>query len=302
MKTTDRGRRDGLLLIDKPSGPTSHGVVARVRRVLGLRRVGHAGTLDPLATGLLPLVLGRATRLVRFLPRGPKVYEGTLLLGRTTITDDVTGALIREHDGRLPAPDEVLRRAHELEGSGLQLPPAISARKVAGRRLYRVNRNGVRISAAPSIVEVAHFDLVPDEAPGVYRFSVEVSAGTYVRSLVRDLGAALDCGGVLASLRRTAIGPLRLDAAFPLDAEQLPDEEELARWVLPLERMRLVPPVVRLANETDLERFRRGALLARPGGSADGVCQVLAPDGRLLGIAECGASGLHPRVVLPADS
>ena len=292
---------DGLLLVDKPSGPTSHDIVARVRRASGVRRVGHAGTLDPMASGLLPLVIGRATRLVRFLPDAPKTYRGQLRLGRSTTTDDETGDLVAQHEGALPTPEQVLAAARGLEGRQAQVPPAFSARRVAGRRLYELARKGVAVEASPTEVEVHRFELTPTDRPDVYAFTAEVSAGTYIRALARDLGRALGCGGTLTALVRTLIGPLRL-----VDARPWPDEGPDRGWLLealvPLERMPLTPPPVRLAGADEARRFKSGGP-ARLGGGDTGparVVRVLGPDGMLLGIGELRNDMLHPRVVLPA--
>ena len=149
----------GLLLVDKPEGPTSHDIVAWVRRASGQRRVGHAGTLDPMASGLLPLVLGAATRLVRFLPSEPKVYRGRFELGWTSHTDDVTGRPLARHDGPLPDADAVIRASGELEGERPQIPPSVSARKVGGVRMYRLARRGVAVEAPASTVVVAGFEI-----------------------------------------------------------------------------------------------------------------------------------------------
>ncbi|GAG07552.1 unnamed protein product, partial [marine sediment metagenome] len=187
---------DGLLLIDKANGPTSHDVVQSVRRLTGQRRVGHAGTLDPLATGLLPVLLGRATRLARFLPHSPKHYDGLLRLGLTSVTDDITGEALTRHTGTLPDPATVIAAAERLEGSYPQIPPTVSARKVGGKRLYRLAREGIRAEVAPRQVDVSRFEVAPiEDDPAQYEFSAEVSGGTYVRALIRDLGAALGCGG-----------------------------------------------------------------------------------------------------------
>ena len=167
--------RDGLLLVDKPTGPTSHDIVHRVRRASGVRRVGHAGTLDPLASGLLPLVLGRATRLVRFLPHSPKTYTGRLQLGRTTNTDDVTGEILSDHEGALPGAEQVLAAARKLEGRQFQIPPAFSARRVEGRRLYELARKGQAVEARPTEIVVTRFTLSPTDSPETYEFTAEVS-------------------------------------------------------------------------------------------------------------------------------
>jgi tRNA pseudouridine55 synthase len=291
---------EGLLLICKPSGPTSHDVVAAVRRTTGLRRVGHAGTLDPLASGLLPLVLGRATRLVRFLPASPKCYEGCFKLGLSTSTDDVEGEVLERHDGPLPAPERVLEAAEAFVGVSLQRPPRVSARKVGGQRLYKLARRGVKVEAPPRQVEITRFELLPGPDPATWRFVAEVSSGTYVRSIVRDLGAALGCGGTLAELRRTAIGPLGLETALVPPSLDALDPAELQRALIPLDRMPLQLPSVRLDAAEATGGFLSG--VAIPDGSAgspeSGFCRVLDPDGRLLGVGERGDGRIRPRVVL----
>ncbi len=170
---------NGLLLLDKPEGPTSHDIVYRVRRATGQRRIGHGGTLDPMATGLLPLVLGRATRLVQYLPHSPKVYRGNIRLGLTTTTDDITGETLTSTDGPLPGPDAVIDAAGALTGRLDQRAPSVSAKQVGGRRLYRLAREGKTVEAPTSVVEVERFELAPTDRPEIYAFEAEVSAGTY---------------------------------------------------------------------------------------------------------------------------
>ena len=288
---------EGLLLVDKPEGPTSHDVVATVRRILRQRRTGHAGTLDPMATGLLPLVLGRATRLVRFLPHSPKRYEGELLLGWTSSTDDRTGELTRG-SGPLPAAPDVLRAAEALVGESLQVPPAVSARRVGGERLYRLARRGETVEAPPSPIRVDRFDLQPADEPARYRFVAEVSIGTYVRGLVRDLGNDLGCGAVLHRLRRTRIGPMDLAGAVPVDPAGEVDATALAAAVIPLDSMPLSPPVTRV-DDADAGRFRSGQAIPGAPGDDDGLCRVVDRSGRLLGVAEVRDGRLQPRTVLP---
>jgi len=291
---------EGLLLIDKPSGPTSHDVVDRVRKATGQRRVGHAGTLDPLASGLLPLVLGRATRLVRFLPRSPKCYEGSLRLGLSTTTDDITGEVREKHVGSLPDSERVLVQAASLVGEQLQVPPAVSARKVGGRRLYRLARAGVRVEAAPSRVHVFAFEVESTAEAATYIFRARVSGGTYIRAMVRDLGAALGCGGVLLSLRRTAIGPMAPPPGLRLDPKAPPEAGLLKQHLLPLEAMPLEPPAVRLSSPADAQRFAAGVALPTSSGAAEeGYRRVIDPEGRLLGVAQSSGGLLQPRVVLP---
>ena len=289
---------EGLLLVDKPAGLTSHDVVDRVRRGCNLRRVGHAGTLDPMATGLLPLVLGRATRLVRFLPHAPKDYMGRLRLGCTTNTDDRTGKVLTRYRGPLPQPDTVVAAARRLEGKHAQVPPDVSARHIEGRRLYELAREGAKIEAPAAEVQVGRFELEPTPDPEIYEFTAEVSAGTYIRALARDLGRSLGCGGVLESLTRTRIGPMRLT-----DARKLPDDGPDRSWVLaariPLEQMPLALSCVQLSDPDQVRRFAMGQALRVVGESGvEGQVRVLAPSGALLGIADGRNEALYPRVVL----
>jgi tRNA pseudouridine55 synthase len=303
----------GLLLVDKPAGPTSHDVVARVRRVTGQRRVGHAGTLDPAASGLLPLVLGAATRLVRFLPSSPKVYIGTLLLGARSDTDDAAGTIVERWDGPLPAPHAVIAAAAELVGRSRQLTPAVSARKVEGQRLYRLARRGVAVAAPEVPIEVHRFELrpAPDAAAddGRYAFLAEVSAGTYIRGLARDLGLRLGCGGLLESLRRVRVGPLDVEEALTLEprghateggAAGSGERERLLGRLIPPESMPLSPPRAELADAAAARAFVHGNAVPCPG--PDGTCRTIGPDGRLLGVAERSAGLLRPRVVLTREA
>jgi len=290
---------DGLLLIDKPSGPTSHDVVARVRAATGIRRVGHTGTLDPPATGLLAIVLGRATRLARFLPAEPKHYAGEVELGVTTSTDDLQGEVLARHAGPPPDSDDVLRAAGSLTGDRLQVPPAVSARQVAGQRLYRLARRGTPIEAPASRVHVERFELEPTPSPLRWRFVAVVSSGTYVRALVRDLGRSLGGGAAVAALRRTAIGPLRVEDAIVLPARSEEIRDLAASHVVPLREIPLAVPSVRLADVEALCRFASGRAVSWPdGGGEEGLVAVFDATGELAGIGETLGSVLHPRVVL----
>ncbi|MBD3867081.1 MAG: tRNA pseudouridine(55) synthase TruB [Acidobacteria bacterium] len=292
---------EGLLLVDKCAGVTSHDVVAQVRRLTGQRKTGHAGTLDPFATGLLPMMLGRGTRLIRFLPSSPKVYQGTLQLGRTTSSDDVTGETLTEHGGRLPDGDGVLQAAGKLTGLIRQVPPAVSARKVDGERMYRRARRGETVEAPATEVEIFEFSLSPTDSPAIWSFTAQVSPGTYIRALARDLGAALECGGVLASLKRTAIGPFRVEDAVPLPEwarpEQVPD---LAEHVTSLDHLPLDLPSLQIENQRDAGLFLSGGRLDLGNRAGTGPqFRVTGPDGTLLGVGEDNGGVLQPRVVLP---
>ncbi len=203
--------------MDKPTGRTSHDVVALARRTLGLRAVGHTGTLDPFATGLLVLLTGRATRLARFVERQPKTYLATARLGWSTSTDDRTGQPLGAPAAAMPEPEEVAAALGALMGRQWQRPPAFSAKKVAGERSYRRARRGEAVELAPVEVEVYRVELLSWSAPDLV-FRTVVSPGTYVRALARDLGERLGTGAHLTALRREAIGSLAVADALPLEA------------------------------------------------------------------------------------
>ena len=206
----------GVLLVDKEPGWTSHDVVARARRLTGQRRIGHTGALDPMATGLLVLCLGRATRLVEYMMAGEKAYEGEIALGRETETDDAEGRVTAEREppeGALDLDAIAARFAGEI----MQTPPAYSAVKVEGRRAYAVAREGERPDLKPRPVRVSALRL-ERAARDRLRVAVRCGPGMYVRSLARDIGHAIGCGAHLASLRRTGSGPFRVEQAVPVEA------------------------------------------------------------------------------------
>jgi tRNA pseudouridine55 synthase len=208
----------GLVVVDKEAGWTSHDVVARCRRLFGQRRVGHAGTLDPDATGILLVGLGRVTRTLRFLTALGKQYEAEIVLGTATSTLDASGDVVGTWDMSGVSLDDVRRGAASLTGSIEQVPPMVSAVKVGGRRLHELARAGIAIERAPRPVTVDRFDVVgPGGSPGVFRIVVECSSGTYVRTLAADLGTALEGGAHLRALRRTKVGSFGLDEAHRLD-------------------------------------------------------------------------------------
>lgn len=221
----------GLLVLDKPSGLTSHDVVARVRRVLGTRRVGHAGTLDPMATGVLVLGVNRATRLLGHLTGLDKRYAATVRLGASTTTDDAEGEPLAEVSAAGVSEDAARSAAARLVGDLQQVPSAVSAVKVDGRRAYRRVRAGeqVELAARPVTVHALVVHEVRRSTPDTLDVDIDVhcSSGTYVRALARDLGEALGVGGHLVALRRTAVGPVGLDEAVPLAALEEAGESAL---------------------------------------------------------------------------
>lgn len=219
--------RDGLVIVDKPSGLTSHDVVARLRRLAGTRKVGHAGTLDPMATGVLVAGIGRATRLLHHLVLTDKAYTATIRLGRRTVTDDVEGEVLESCPAGHLSDTAVRAAMAQLTGVLDQVPSAVSAVKVAGRRAYARVRGGEQVSLPARSVTVTRFDAVDLRPAGDcldVQVVVECSSGTYVRALARDLGAALGVGGHLTGLRRTRVGPFGLAEARTLDElAALPD-------------------------------------------------------------------------------
>lgn len=223
--------KNGLLLIDKQPGCTSHDVVQQVRRRLGQRKIGHCGTLDPSATGLLVLTLGRATRLTRFLINAPKVYGGTIRFGITTDTYDAAGKVTAEApiDGIEPAPVEAAMRA--FEGEIDQAAPPYSAKKVKGVKYYELARRGEPVPEAKKRIKIFEFAPVGELRDGRISFTLGCSSGTYVRSLAHDLGHQLGCGAHLESLRRERVGPF--DVADAVDLEELANRIEGERGLAP---------------------------------------------------------------------
>jgi tRNA pseudouridine55 synthase len=206
---------DGLVAVDKPAGCTSHDVVGRCRRIFGQRRVGHGGTLDPDATGVLLVGLGRATRLLRFLAPLPKSYEAEVVLGAATTTLDDSGDVVATYDMSGVGLEDVRAAAAGFVGEIEQIPPMVSAVSVGGRRLHELARAGIEVERAARPVTVHRFDVAAGSEPGAFRIEVDCSSGTYVRSLAADLGTALGGGAHLRRLRRTAVGPFT--APTPLD-------------------------------------------------------------------------------------
>jgi tRNA pseudouridine55 synthase len=217
VSSSDAGQVTGLVVVDKEAGWTSHDVVARCRRIFGQRRVGHAGTLDPDATGVLLVGLGRATRLMRFLTALPKTYQGEVVLGTSTSTLDASGEVTGTWDMSEVSLADVRSAAEALTGPIDQVPPMVSAVKVDGRRLHALAREGIEVERKARPVVVHRFEVAPGLTPGVFRIEVECSSGTYIRVLAADLGAALGGGAHLRNLRRTRIGSFTVEDARPVD-------------------------------------------------------------------------------------
>src|SRR5687767_2147228 len=236
---------DGVLVIDKPQGLTSHDVVAAARRLLGERRVGHTGTLDPLATGVLPLVLGRATRLARFLSASDKDYDATIRFGLTTDSYDITGSETSRSDAS-PSRGAVERALESLRGEYLQMPPAYSAKKVDGRRAYELTRRDEAVALAPAPVRVARADLL--ELTGAQaRVAITCSAGFYVRAFAHTLGELVGTGACLETLRRTRSGEFGLEGAVALSALEV--GPRVATALVPIERLLQAFPAVNVTDQ-----------------------------------------------------
>ena len=219
---------DGILLVDKPEGKTSHDVVWKVRKLFGTKKVGHTGTLDPMATGVLVVLLGRAAKACEYVSHDEKVYEATLRLGLTTDTEDVTGAVLTTSD-RLPSPDEVEAILPDFRGEILQVPPMYSALKINGRKLCDIARAGETVEREARPVTVKSLVCEPTADASDYHMTTRVSGGTYIRTLCADIGAALGCGGVMATLRRTEAGGFPIQDCVTLDQlEEMEMDERLA--------------------------------------------------------------------------
>jgi tRNA pseudouridine55 synthase len=295
---------DGVLVVDKPEGPTSHDVVTWCRRRLGIRAVGHAGTLDPMATGVLVLVLGRATRLAQFLSGQPKSYDATIRLGLRTDTWDRTGTPASPpYEGPWPDPSVIVSTLSSFVGARPQMPPPFSAKKIEGERAHRLARRGEAVRVEPAMV-VLHSCDVGVVDPPLVGISLQSSAGYYVRSLAQELGDALGCGACLERLRRTASGTFTLaEAAGLAFLDEHPDAAEA--HLVPLERLLPGLPAVWL-DEDDARRAAHGNEVTvrspdtSPGLAGAAFVRLFAPGGSLLAIARpTGRPGvLHPAVVL----
>ena len=283
----------GLVVVDKEAGWTSHDVVARVRRVFGQRRAGHAGTLDPDATGVLLVGLGRMTRLLRFLTALDKEYTAEIVLGTATSTLDASGDVVGEWEMSAVEPAEVRAAATGLTGRIEQVPPMVSAVKVGGRRLYALARQGVEVERRPRPVTVHRFDVQPTGDPVVYRATVVCSSGTYVRVLAADLGTALGGGAHLRALRRTRIGSFGEADAHPV--AKLGPEVLLspAEGLRDLDRVTVdVDTAAQVARGLPVDRVPLGA-------TGGGPWALLDKGGRLLGVYEATSTDrLQPAVVL----
>ena len=269
---------NGIVIIDKPQGWTSQDVTARLRRVFNTRRIGHGGTLDPLATGVLPVFVDRATRGVEFFEHAEKTYETVLQLGITTDTEDITGTVLTECEATVTASqlEEVLQK---FRGDILQVPPMYSALKVHGQKLYELARKGKEVERQPRPVTIHELTLLGMDAGGI-RLRVRCSKGTYIRTLCKDIGEALGCGGCMKELRRVAAGDYTIADAVPLQV--LLDSAHPEQYLRSLDSMFTQYPAVTL-TENQEKRCRNGVAFTM--NLPEGKYRVYAGNGEFLALS-----------------
>ena len=269
---------NGIVIIDKPQGWTSQDVTARLRRVFNTRRIGHGGTLDPMATGVLPVFVGRATRGVEFFEHAEKVYETVLKPGITTDTEDITGTVLTEQNAFVTASQlgEVLA---QFRGEIMQVPPMYSALKVDGQKLYDLARKGREVERQPRPITIHELTLLGMEAEGI-RLRVHCSKGTYIRTLCKDIGEALGCGGCMAALRRISAGEYTQAEAVPL--MELLETEHPEQYLRPVDSMFRNYPMVELTPRQEI-RCRNGNSFSVQ--MDDGTYRAYGPNGEFLMLA-----------------
>lgn len=291
----DRPEPTGVLLVDKPEGPTSHDVIQGARRALRTRRIGHTGTLDPFASGLLLLCIGPATRLAEYLTPLAKTYRAGMRLGESTDTDDLTGQVLqRSNAWRELSATQVERALDGQVGTIQQIPPLYSAKKIGGERMYAAARRGEQPERSPVPVTIYRLEVLDVRLPDV-SFEVECSSGTYIRAIARDVGLELGAGAHLRSLRRTRIGDFELETAVP--ADQLNEVQASMRALLsPLEALRHLPRA-QLDPDAAVAVAHGKAVPASAGLPEAAVVALCSPDDRLLAVAEHAGGVLRPRKV-----
>jgi tRNA pseudouridine55 synthase len=282
----------GVLLIDKPIGRTSHDIVNEVRKKLGTKRVGHAGTLDPLATGLLVVAVGPATRFLQYLPLEPKSYIAEITFGRATSTYDAEGEIT--YSGPLPQPfeSELHRILDQFRGLIQQIPPMHSAVKLRGRPLYKYAREGVNVEREPRNVHIEKIEVDWLDVPRA-QITVVCSGGTYIRTLAHDLGEALGCGAYLSALRRIQVGRFRVEDAQPLD-------EVKAQKLVPL-RLALPPMTLATLDDSQSIDIREGRAIHMQGFEDCRNVGLMDVEGNVFGVARVSGTILQPDCVIPRE-
>jgi len=287
--------RCGILNVNKPTGETSRHVVDTVHRLVRPAKAGHAGTLDPLAAGVLLVAVGPATRLIKYLQRMPKQYKGTFLLGRESTTEDITGEVVELDDPPVPSMEKIAATAEKLLGRVEQRPPAFSALKVAGKRAYDLARKGKPVDLKPRPVEIYGIEIIEYEYPKL-TLDIRCGSGTYVRSLGRDLAESLGTAAVMSSLVRTAIGDFHIDAAT--DPASISEENLETRLHPPLAAVEMLP---RVQLTVDLAaRVRNGqTIAAEMPESKTGEAAAVDPAGRFVAVLTPREPGwLRPQLVM----
>lgn len=270
---------DGIVIVDKPQGWTSQDVTARLRRVFGTRRIGHGGTLDPMATGVLPVFVGRATRAVEFFEHAEKTYETVLRLGITTDTEDMTGTVLTEENVSFTE-EQLQETLAAFRGEILQVPPMYSALKVNGQKLCDLARKGKTVARQPRPITIHELTLV-ERGENTLRLRVRCSKGTYIRTLCKDIGEKLGCGGCMESLRRVAAGEYTVDEAVPL--QTLLDTEEPEKYLRGVDTMFRNYPAVTLTSNQET-RCRNGNAFSVS--LAPGTYRAYSQDGEFLMLAK----------------
>ncbi len=284
----------GFIIADKPGGMTSFKAAAVLRRITGEKKTGHTGTLDPMATGVLPVALGHATRFIDFLPDSTKGYRASFLLGETTDTLDITGKAL-SHSDSIPCEELVLKAVEAFKGEIMQLPPMYSAIKINGQRLYSLARQGVEIEREKRKITVYSVDVV-SAGEKEYTIDVKCSKGTYIRSLISDIGEALGCGAVMTALRRTMSNGFEENEAHTLD--ELENAENINQFILPVDQALKKYPAITV-SPAQAKRFGNGgeldvSRLSSP--LSESFYRVYSPDGSFKGIGEYQKGGTSLKV------
>ena len=270
---------NGIVIVDKPQGWTSQDVTARLRRVFNTRRIGHGGTLDPMATGVLPVFVGRATRGVEFFEHAEKTYETVLRLGLTTDTEDISGTVLSEQDAFVTG-EQLEAVLQNFRGEIMQVPPMYSALKINGQKLVDLARKGREVERQPRPITIHELTLLGMEADGI-RLRVRCSKGTYIRTLCKDIGEALGCGGCMAALRRVTAGEYTIEESVPL--QTLLETEDPEQYLRPVDSMFRNYPAVTLTEKQEL-RCRNGNSFSIQ--LEDGTYRAYGKDGEFLMLAK----------------
>ena len=305
---------DGLILVDKEKGLSSHDIISKLRNIFQIKKIGHFGTLDPMATGLMLVAIERATKLFPFLSKLNKVYLASIRLGYSTDTYDATGNPSSQINSNYPSKKNLLGALTKMEGDLLQVPPPFSAKKYKGKPLYSFARKNIEINLPPSKIFIHYIDLLSYKPPMV-DVTIKCSSGTYVRSIAHDLGQSLGCGAHLFKLKRTEVGPYKLSNSFSLEQiEILFHENKFVKFIIPLER--LLPQFPKLIlNETGTNMAKNGnfifpenilkitsseIIINSNSEDKENIFRLFSPEGKLLALAKrCEkGKGLHPFLVI----